>query len=336
MWGIRRWMGVGSSLSRGGCLRFKSEFPDLATSIEVHEHKLTRPQPKLSAQQRQDLRLKSQGSLIPETLEAMTADQDFQRAAADLKRFGQAGLTKEERKKRQRALDHLGIPDFNSFIQDKTGIASLNRLKTEVLQMNIGIYCNQACSHCHVESSPKRLEMMNLATAHKCVELFQDSQHIHTVDITGGAPELCQAFRPLVTDLRKASDTVTIIDRCNLTALLEPVGLLALLLVCSWPSRLAVNGAAAGFRQIAGMKSEHSPYYDSSEDPEGLKEFQQELNQAIISKLFEIMSQPPKANPYRTSRDLSHHEEPIPRPHHVLKDRFGGSPVFRRYLSEDK
>jgi hypothetical protein len=24
------------------------------------------------------------------------------------------------------------------------------------LQLNIGLYCNQACAHCHVDSSPKR------------------------------------------------------------------------------------------------------------------------------------------------------------------------------------
>jgi sulfatase maturation enzyme AslB (radical SAM superfamily) len=44
----------------------------------------------------------------------------------------------------------------------------------------------QACSHCHVESSPKKLEdVMNDETAQKCVELLQKSPSVKTVDITG-------------------------------------------------------------------------------------------------------------------------------------------------------
>lgn len=54
----------------------------------------------------------------------------------------------------------------------------------------------QACSHCHVESSPLRKEMMDHATAQRCVELVAASlDSVHTVDITGGAPELNAEFR---------------------------------------------------------------------------------------------------------------------------------------------
>ena len=40
----------------------------------------------------------------------------------------------------------------------------------------------------------------------------------------GGAPELCDQFKPLVSGLRNITgrEKLTIIDRCNLTALLEP------------------------------------------------------------------------------------------------------------------
>ena len=43
---------------------------------------------------------------------------------------------------------------------------------------------------------------------------------IHTLDLTGGAPEMNPLFKELVLEARKFD--VTIIDRCNLTILLEP------------------------------------------------------------------------------------------------------------------
>lgn len=44
--------------------------------------------------------------------------------------------------------------------QERAGVA-LVRSQARILQLNIGLYCNQACNHCHVESSPKRKEMMD-------------------------------------------------------------------------------------------------------------------------------------------------------------------------------
>jgi sulfatase maturation enzyme AslB (radical SAM superfamily) len=58
-------------------------------------------------------------------------------------------------------------------------------MAVEVIQLNIGLYCNQACNHCHVESSPKRKEMMCRETAEKCLDLAARSQTVHTIDITG-------------------------------------------------------------------------------------------------------------------------------------------------------
>ena len=57
-----------------------------------------------------------QGSLIPETLKEMEENKDFQITAFNLHKMGQAKLTRDERKKRQRALDNLGIPYFHEFI----------------------------------------------------------------------------------------------------------------------------------------------------------------------------------------------------------------------------
>jgi MoaA/NifB/PqqE/SkfB family radical SAM enzyme len=53
----------------------------------------------------------------------------------------------------------------------------------------------QACSHCHVESSPARTEMMQHATAQRCLQLLADSEDVSCLDITGGAPELNEQFR---------------------------------------------------------------------------------------------------------------------------------------------
>lgn len=44
---------------------------------------------------------------------------------------------------------------------------------------------------------------------------------IHTIDLTGGAPEMIPGFRYLVERLRQMPQIETIIDRCNLTILLE-------------------------------------------------------------------------------------------------------------------
>jgi hypothetical protein len=45
---------------------------------------------------------------------------------------------------------------------------------------------------------------------------------IHTVDLTGGAPEMIPDFRYVIERLRALPQIETIIDRCNLTILLEP------------------------------------------------------------------------------------------------------------------
>lgn len=71
----------------------------------------------------------------------------------------------------------------------------LVRKPTAIFQLNIGLYCNQACRHCHVESSPKRTEMMPHKVAQRCIELLEKSTAVKTLDITGGAPELMPEFR---------------------------------------------------------------------------------------------------------------------------------------------
>ncbi len=95
----------------------------------------------------------------------------------------------------------------------------LSRAEITTLQVNIGKICNQACHHCHVESSPLRTENMAPATAERLMQVIRNSPTLKTVDITGGAPEMNVNFRWFVTEARKMG--LNVIDRCNLTILFE-------------------------------------------------------------------------------------------------------------------
>ena len=114
----------------------------------------------------------------------------------------------------------LGLPAeaFHNTLADNQ--LGLRRAQVTTLQINVGKRCNQACHHCHVEAGPKRTEMMTEQTARRLIELLEATPAIHTVDITGGAPELCPSFRMLVSESRRLGRDV--IDRCNLTILFEP------------------------------------------------------------------------------------------------------------------
>ena len=95
----------------------------------------------------------------------------------------------------------------------------LRRRAVEVLQVNLGKYCNLACIHCHVEAGPTRTEMMSRENVDALLR-FLDRSKIPTLDITGGAPELHEDFDYLVESARKLGRHV--MDRCNLTVIFEP------------------------------------------------------------------------------------------------------------------
>src|SRR5260370_1303876 len=98
---------------------------------------------------------------------------------------------------------------------------SCHRKRTDVLQLNLGKLCNLICVHCHVNAGPKRREIITRETIDRILGWLTGTE-IHTVDLTGGAPEIVPDFRYLVGRLRKMPQVETIIDRCNLTILLEP------------------------------------------------------------------------------------------------------------------
>jgi len=89
----------------------------------------------------------------------------------------------------------------------------------EILQANVGLRCNQACAHCHLNASPNRAEMMTpdiMDLVLRAARAFRCG----LVDITGGAPELHPRLRDFIRDLRAAGLPVQL--RTNLSVLTEP------------------------------------------------------------------------------------------------------------------
>ncbi|MGZ4960323.1 MAG: arsenosugar biosynthesis radical SAM (seleno)protein ArsS [Methylomonas sp.] len=93
------------------------------------------------------------------------------------------------------------------------------RKPLEVLQLNLGYLCNLSCAHCHVNAGPKRTELMSLETLQQ-VLTFAEAAEIHTLDLTGGAPEMHPNFRQLVEVACEKG--MKVVDRCNLTILEDP------------------------------------------------------------------------------------------------------------------
>lgn len=109
--------------------------------------------------------------------------------------------------------------DFDAALSQQ-GWNSFQPAKLEIFQINIGKLCNMTCRHCHVDSGPDRTtENMDRETIDACLSAL-DLTEAHTVDITGGAPELNPHFRYLVDQCVARGKHV--IDRCNLTVLLLP------------------------------------------------------------------------------------------------------------------
>lgn len=106
---------------------------------------------------------------------------------------------------------------FEATVLERCGRIERKALTT--VQINVGKLCNQACLHCHVEAGPKRKEQMNAEVGERIIALLQNSPNIKTVDITGGAPELNNNFKPIALAARSLG--LEVIDRCNLTVFFE-------------------------------------------------------------------------------------------------------------------
>ena len=165
--------------------------------------------------------------------------------AKRLKEQGARRMSLEERKKRRRALSDLGVPDFWEFVEQRAPVA-LARRAAETMQINIGLYCNQACGHCHVESSPKRHETLSAADAERCepmshthtrsyakcqrthtrrcVQLIAATPSLKTLDITGGAPELAEQVPLLVRLSRVVIKLCATVPLCRAERARDPSG----------------------------------------------------------------------------------------------------------------
>lgn len=95
----------------------------------------------------------------------------------------------------------------------------LVRHGVETLQVNLGYLCNLSCVHCHVNAGPSRTELMTADTVDMVLQAA-DALGVHTLDLTGGAPEMNPEFQRLVVEARRRG--LKVIDRCNLTILFEP------------------------------------------------------------------------------------------------------------------
>lgn len=105
------------------------------------------------------------------------------------------------------------IPPFDEKVVE-AGLAPLTAGNVGIFQINIGKMCNQACAHCHVDAGPDRQEIMSRETMEECIAALEQLD-VHTVDITGGAPEMNPHFRWLVRELHARRKHIMV--RCNLT-----------------------------------------------------------------------------------------------------------------------
>ena len=96
----------------------------------------------------------------------------------------------------------------------------LRRRRPEILQVNVGKLCNLTCVHCHVNAGPKRREIMTRETVDRIIDWLAKTD-IPTVDLTGGAPEMIPDFCYFIERVKQLKPSRHVIDRCNLTILLE-------------------------------------------------------------------------------------------------------------------
>ena len=106
------------------------------------------------------------------------------------------------------------LPTFAKKIKE-TNQFPLRPKKLEILQINVGYMCNQVCAHCHVDAGPDRQEIMTRETMQQCLEVIKKTG-AHTLDLTGGAPEMNPNFRWFVEEASKIGIKDFIV-RSNLT-----------------------------------------------------------------------------------------------------------------------
>lgn len=112
---------------------------------------------------------------------------------------------------------HSPDHDFQSLLNAR-GLR-LPPLSIETLQVNLTKLCNQACRHCHVDSSPSRTEALPPEGVAAVLDLLARHPQISKLDLTGGAPELHPQFDELVRAAVRLGKQVMV--RHNLTVQLD-------------------------------------------------------------------------------------------------------------------
>jgi radical SAM/Cys-rich protein len=92
----------------------------------------------------------------------------------------------------------------------------LKRTKTQTLQINVGLLCNQNCQHCHLNAGPGKKENMDADTLNEVVAYARRSK-FEVIDITGGAPELNPIIAEIIARLSPLAPRIML--RSNLSAL---------------------------------------------------------------------------------------------------------------------
>jgi len=110
-------------------------------------------------------------------------------------------------------INGFGHTNFDNKLEE-IGLYPLEPKKLEIFQINLGKMCNQVCKHCHVDAGPDRKEIMTRKTMDACLLAIEESG-AHTVDLTGGAPEMNPDFRYFVEKLSGLGKKIIV--RCNLT-----------------------------------------------------------------------------------------------------------------------
>ena len=122
--------------------------------------------------------------------------------------------------KKQLELLSGGVFESGELPMFSARLATLNQFPLkpkilEILQINVGYMCNQVCAHCHVDAGPDRKEIMTRETMQQCLDVIKKTG-AHTLDLTGGAPEMNPDFRWFVEEATKIG-VKDFIVRSNLT-----------------------------------------------------------------------------------------------------------------------
>lgn len=123
---------------------------------------------------------------------------------------GKESLALDELEKR---CTDLGVESFEDRVHDQDLLRSST---LETMQVNVGYACNLACTHCFLECSPKRDELMSCETMEACLAAFKTGG-FRTLDITGGSPEMNPEFEWFVEQASAVAEEVIV--RTNLVIL---------------------------------------------------------------------------------------------------------------------